>query len=81
MSRRIRADGDRWRVRLGQQASGPDVRTVLFFCETTGQRPYRVVEVPRDRIDGPEELEALSERELMELFRASRSLDFPRTYA
>jgi len=54
---------------------------VLFFCETSGQRPYRVVEVPRDRIDGPEELEALSERELMELFRASRSLDFPRTYA
>lgn len=81
MTRRIRADGDRWRARLGSVAPGPDRQTVLFFCETTGQRPYRVVEVPRDRLPGPEALEALSDGELAELFEASRSLDFPRTYA
>lgn len=81
MTRRIRADGDRWRVRLGSESAGPDLQTVLFFCETTGQRPYRVVEVPRDRLPGPEALEALSEGDLSELFQASRSLDFPRSYA
>lgn len=81
MTRRIKADGDRWRVQLGQDPPAPGRQTILFFCETTGQRPYRVVEVSRDRVEGPEELEALSDRELRELFEASRSLDFPRTYA
>jgi len=57
------------------------VQAVVFFCVTTGQRPYRVVEVPSERVAGLEDLEALSEADLGDLFRQSRSLGSPRTYA
>ncbi len=74
----IKADGDRWKVRLGQDRPRPGVRVVLFFCATTDQRPYRVVEVPEDRFDTQEDVERLRREELMELYRESTSLDFPK---
>lgn len=77
MARTIKADGDRWRVRLGEDRPRPGVRVVLFFCETTDQRPYRVVEVPETRFPTQADLERLSEAELLELYRRSVSLDFP----
>lgn len=77
MARRIKADGDRWRVRLGEDRPHPGVRVVLFFCETTDQRPYRVVEIPEDRFGSQADLERLSDAGLLELYRASGSLDFP----
>lgn len=80
MSRTIRADGDRWAVRIGERPPAPDLQQVLFFCRTTDQRPYRVVEVPADQVPDAEALEALSGDQLQELFRASRSMDFPRSY-
>ena len=42
MSARIKADGDTWKAQLGEEGGG---RVVLFFCTTTDQRPYRVVEI------------------------------------
>jgi hypothetical protein len=77
VKRTIKADGDRWRVRLGNERPHPGVRVVLFFCETTDQRPYRVVEVPEERISSPEDLERLSDAELLELYRQSASMDYP----
>ena len=55
----IKADGDRWKVRLGQDRPRPGIRVVLFFCATTDQRPYRVVEVPEDRFDTQDDVERL----------------------
>lgn len=81
MERIIKADGDRWAVRLSDRSSGDDVRALVFFCRTTDQRPYRVVEVPRERLDDESDLEAFSEQELLDLFGSSRSMDFPREYA
>lgn len=77
MARAIKADGDRWRVRLGEDRPHPGVRVVLFFCETTDQRPYRVVEVPEERFGSQAELERCSDAELRELYGESVSLDFP----
>lgn len=77
MARTIKADGDRWRVRLGEDRPHVGVRVVLFFCETTNQRPYRVVEVPESRFTSQTDLERLSDRELLELYRGSVSLDYP----
>lgn len=77
MARTIRADGDRWRVRLGNDRPHPGVRVVLFFCETTDQRPYRVVEVPEQRFAKEEDVERLSDQELLALYRQSVSLDYP----
>lgn len=74
MARKIEADGDTWVVRVGERREAPGVTTVLFFCETTDQRPYRVAEVPDDRVAGADDLEALSDRELTELFRDSGSM-------
>lgn len=75
---RIKADGDRWRARLGQDRPRPGVRVVLFFCETTDQRPYRVVEVPEDRFTSQADLEELSTEELLDLYQKSGSLDYPK---
>lgn len=77
MARTIKADGDLWRVRLGQDRPHPGVRVVLFFCETTDQRPYRVVEVPESRFTSQTDLERLSDKDLLELYRQSVSLDYP----
>ncbi|MDP2480492.1 MAG: hypothetical protein Q8W51_04010 [Candidatus Palauibacterales bacterium] len=81
MARKIRADGDVWRAQLSAHPPRAGVQAVVFFCVTTGQRPYRVVEVPSERVAGLEDLEALSEADLGDLFRQSRSLGSPRTYA
>lgn len=74
MARTIEADGDRWVARVGERREAPGTTTVVFFCKTTDQRPYRVAEVPEERVAGAEDLEALSERELLELFRGSGSM-------
>jgi hypothetical protein len=73
----IEADGDRWRVRLGNDRPRPGVRVVLFFCETTDQRPYRVVEVSEERFRTQADVEGLSSEETLELYRGSVSLDYP----
>lgn len=78
--RTINADGDTWTVRLGREGSSRDRRAVLFFCRTTNQRPYRVVEVAENELDGPDAFQALSKQRLGELFAASRSMGFPREY-
>ncbi len=78
--RKHKADGDTWIVRLGERAEREGFRTVLFFCETTNQRPYRVVEVPEERIGGSDDLQALDDAAIAELFDASRSLGYPQGY-
>lgn len=78
--RRIKADGDTWSVRLAERPDAEGVQTVLFFCVTTSQRPYRVAQVPRERLPDADALAALSDRELEELYAASGSMDYPRSY-
>lgn len=78
--RKLRADGDTWSVRLGEQAERDGFRTLLFFCETTNQRPYRVVEIPEERLAGEDDLSALDDAAIAELFGASRSLGYPQRY-
>lgn len=79
-TRRIKADGDTWSVRLGEESDSDDERTMLFFCVTTSQRPYRVLRLSRERLPDESALEALSDEGLRECFAASRSMDFPRDY-
>lgn len=79
MTRSIRADNDSWSAQLGE-TSGPDSRTVVFFCASNGQRPYRVVEVPSDRFSAQEDLDRLTDEEILDLFRSSGSMGSPRTY-
>ena len=81
MAREIRIDGDRWRVKLGEERPRSGRRAILFFPVTSDQRPFRVVEVEVDRVPGPDALEALSERELLRLYRESSSLGVPGSYA
>ncbi|MFQ5678169.1 MAG: hypothetical protein ACE5HP_01760 [Gemmatimonadota bacterium] len=78
--RKIRADGDTWVVRLGERPPSPDRQVVLFFCRSTDQRPYRVVEVERGDLPDEAALNRLSRRELEILFEGSRSMDFPRSF-
>lgn len=81
MAREIRVDGDRWSVRLGVEPPARGVRTLVFFPETCDQRPFRVVEVPEERVASEEALDALPERELRELYRQASSMGFPHSYA
>lgn len=77
---KLKADGETWIVRLGERVEREGFRTVLFFCETTNQRPYRVIEVPEESIQGPDDLQALDEAAIKALFEASRSLGYPQRY-
>lgn len=81
MSREIRADGDRWKIRLSADPPASGTRALVFFPVTSDQRPFRVVEVPEERVGGDEALAALSERELRELFDEASSMGYPRGYA
>jgi hypothetical protein len=81
MAKKLRADGDVWRARLSAHPPRAGVQAVVFFCLTSRQRPYRVVEVPADRLPDEDALEALSEADLGEMFAESQSLGAPRTYA
>jgi len=73
---KIKAAGDTWSARIGEKASDPQLHTVVFFCVTNGQRPYRVVQVPRTRLGGADALEALSPEDLRALFDASISMNY-----
>ncbi len=78
--RKIKAAGDTWRVRLAEREEREGFRTLLFFCVTTNQRPYRVVEVPVQRVAGQTDLDRLDDASLRELFAASRSMGYPPGY-
>ena len=75
--RKLKADGDTWSVRLGEASERQGFRTLLFFCVTTNPRPYRVVEVPEERLADQEAVDELDAPALEELFRASRSMGYP----
>lgn len=74
---RIKAEGDVWRAELADEGGE---RVVVFFCQSTDQRPYRVVRLDPDRYGGNEAPEEMSEEELQSLFEASRSMGIPRDY-
>lgn len=75
--RKLKADGDTWSVRLGEASERRGFRTLLFFCVTTNQRPYRVVEVPEASLADQEAVDGLDDAAVEELFRASRSMGYP----
>lgn len=77
MGKTLKAEGDTWRVRLGGPSARAGHRNLLFFCESNGQRPYRVVEIPDDGSEGDALLARLGQKELDALFDASTSLGAP----
>lgn len=74
---RIKAEGDVWRAELADEGGE---RVVVFFCQSTDQRPYRVVRLDPERYGGGDAPEEISEEELQSLFEASRSMGIPRDY-
>lgn len=76
---KIKAAGDTWSARVGEKSRDPELQSIVFFCVTNGQRPYRVVEVPRTRIGGADALESLSADDLRALFDSSESMNFGHT--
>jgi hypothetical protein len=77
MSKKLKASGDTWRVRLGGPAVSEGHRNLLFVCESNGQRPYRVVEIPDDGSTDDALLERIGSNELEELFDRATSLGAP----
>jgi hypothetical protein len=77
MARTIKADGDVWRGQLSERPVRPGYQTIVFFCVSNGQRPYRVVEVPRERVGSQDDLDHLSDTELRALFEESSSMSLP----
>jgi hypothetical protein len=70
----IKVDGDTWKVRLGKDRPEPGVRLVLFFCQPTGQRPYRVVELREHPFTSQDDIDRLPRKELLDLYRQSTSM-------
>lgn len=74
MVKRIKADHDTWTATLDASTSGPG-RTVVFFCASNGQRPWRVVRVDDDELPTADDLDGLSVAELRALFDRSESMN------
>lgn len=74
MPKRIKADNDTWQATL-DSSSMRYGRNVVFLCVSNGQRPWRVVRVDEDEIATPEDLEALSAKDLRVLFDRSESMN------
>ena len=51
MSKTLKANGDVWQAVPGGPSRRAGYRTVVFLCESNGQRPYRVVELAHDGAD------------------------------
>jgi hypothetical protein len=77
MRKMFKAAGDTWRVRLGGPAAREGHRNLLFLCESNGQRPYRVVEIPDDGSEDDALLERIESKDLEALFERSASLGAP----
>jgi len=77
MPKTFKAAGDTWRVRLGGSAVREGHRNLLFMCESNGQRPYRVVEIPDDGSADDAVLERIGSTDLDALFDQSVSLGVP----
>ena len=77
MSKTLKANGDVWQAVPGGPSRRAGYRTVVFLCESNGQRPYRVVELAHDGADMDSFLAGLSSRELGDLFDSSTSLGAP----
>ena len=74
MAKRIKADHDTWTATLDASTSGPG-RTVVFFCASNGQRPWRVVRVDEGQLTTADDLNGLSAAELRALFDRSESMN------
>jgi len=73
MRNRIKADGDVWRPVLEETGES---RSIVFFCTSNGQRPYKVVAAGDDlRTDA--DVAALTEDALRDLFDRSGSMNTP----
>jgi hypothetical protein len=71
MSTRIKADGDTWRPVLDDTVGR---RTVVFFCTSNGQRPYRVVSVGEE-LNTDDDVARLTTDELLAMFGRSESMN------
>lgn len=69
MASRIKADGDVWRPVLNESAG---CCNLVFFCDSNGQRPYRVVVIEGGMTD--DDLATLSDDSLRALFERSGSM-------
>ena len=75
MKDEFRADGDTWRVTVGDQDGRRAVDTIVFHCVSNANRPYRVVEVPEPVLNG-RGIDALTEDDLAGLFGRSQTMDY-----
>lgn len=71
MPTRIKADGDTWCPVLEESAGR---RSLVFFCASNGQRPYRVV-AATDDLKTDDDIAGLSTDELRALFDRSESMN------
>ena len=69
MANRLKADGDTWRPVLDQSGG---CRNLVCFCDSNGQRPYRVVAIEESLTE--DELATLSDDALRALFDRSGSM-------
>ena len=72
MANRLKADGDTWRPVLDESGG---CRSLVFFCDSNGQRPYRVVVIEESLTE--DELATLSDDALRALFDRSGSMGAP----
>ena len=73
--KRLKAEGEEWEATIEQDADGDGSANVVFHCVSNSQRPYRVAELPSGET---REAESWAERDLMDLFATSQTMDYTR---
>ena len=73
--RHIKADDEQWFVKLSEFPPHPGVDAIVFLPRNA-QRPYRVVEVPQGRYRSQDELEKLSDGDLLKLWKGGDLMDY-----
>lgn len=73
MAKQIKAAGDTWRATLDTASAAG--RTVVFFCTSNDQRPYRVVVADLDEVPSGTVADDISADTLRILFERSESMN------
>lgn len=70
--RQLEADGDVWEATVERDGDQDGTSAIVFHCVSNGQRPYRVAGISTMDV---REIESWSERDMLELFATSQTMD------
>lgn len=76
MARIYEHDGEQWRAYLGSDPPHPGLLPLIFHCTSNPSHGWRVVEVSDREYRSDDDIDALGDADLADLFRRSKPFDY-----